>query len=276
MASSEKDKETDASSSAHSADDSVWFGNARVPADEKAGKVADIFDRVAPHYDCMNDLLSFGIHRGWKSLFLDQLPLFPGDKVLDLASGTGDLCPGILKRIGNAGTLFATDINPRMLEHARQQALAKGWFRHNVNFGLVDAENIPYDDESIDLATISFGLRNTTNMPRVMQEVKRVLSTHGMLAILEFSTPVAPWFQPVYEAYSRHFIPKVGSKIGRSRAAYQYLVESIARHPDRFQLATMLEDQGFYKVQALPLSGGIAAIHLAVKPPLPTPKREPN
>ena len=250
----------------------VWFGNAMVSAQQKVASVAQVFDKVAPHYNCMNDILSLGTHRGWKSLFVAHLPLFPGDKVLDLATGTGDLCAPILSRIGDSGMLYATDINHNMLANAERKAIADGWLRRNVRLGLADAMQLPFADNSIDVITISFGLRNTADLSATMREARRVLAPHGTFAILEFSSPVAAWFEPVYAAYSKHLIPALGSLVGRSRASYQYLVDSIARHPDRFQLAAMLEEAGFHKVEAQPISGGIVAIHTGVKPPQPYKK----
>lgn len=234
------------------------FGYQEVPASEKARMVRAVFDSVAGKYDLMNDLMSLGIHRIWKKIFIQELNPSSHHKLLDLAGGTGDISFGWLQNGG--GPALLTDINASMLSVGRERALNRGLVS-KLSFCVVDAEHIPLPDKSVDRVTIAFGLRNCTDKMAVLKEAKRVLAPGGRFMCLEFSkVQVAP-FSPIYDAWSFQVLPRMGAMIAGDRDSYQYLAESIRMFPDQETLASMMREAGLEHVRYHNLSGGIAAIH---------------
>jgi demethylmenaquinone methyltransferase/2-methoxy-6-polyprenyl-1,4-benzoquinol methylase len=252
--------ETGAARPAHA---SVDFGYRQVPEGEKASMVRAVFDAVAPRYDLMNDLMSAGIHRLWKTALIDWLNPRPGEAVLDVAGGTGDIALRILDRRGGdrAGPpVIVCDINAEMLRAGRDRALDRGRVA-----GLVwtcgDAEALPFADMSFDAYTIAFGLRNVTRIDRALAEARRVLKPGGRFACLEFSRVVVPGLDALYDAYSFTVLPRLGQWVAGDREAYQYLAESIRRFPDQAALLGKMKAAGFAQTACRNLSAGIAALH---------------
>jgi len=240
------------------------FGYREVPVSEKANLVGEVFRSVAPKYDLMNDLMSLGLHRLWKRMTISEASLRPGDRVLDVASGTGDLAKAFAKIVGKQGKVIMTDINEAMLSVGRDRLADQGIIG-NVDCVQADAENLPFADNYFDCATIAFGLRNVTNKHAALASLYRVLKPGGRLLILEFSHPTLPLINTLYDLYSFHVIPKLGEIITRDRGSYQYLVESIRMHPDQETLKAMMLEAGFEDVDYLNLSGGIVALHKGFK-----------
>ncbi|MCG8434189.1 MAG: bifunctional demethylmenaquinone methyltransferase/2-methoxy-6-polyprenyl-1,4-benzoquinol methylase UbiE [Gammaproteobacteria bacterium] len=240
------------------------FGYERVPWEEKSGRVRGVFDSVANRYDLMNDLMSGGIHRLWKRFTLSQTGLKPGGKALDLAGGTGDLTRGMAAQVGESGEVVLADINAAMLAKGRQQLIDAG-IAGNVRYAQVNAECLPFDDNSFDCVTIAFGLRNVTDKDAALASICRVLKPGGRALILEFSKPVAPGVKPLYDWYSFKVLPLLGSWIAKDEDSYRYLAESIRMHPDQDSLKEMMLDAGFDEVNYLNLSGGIVALHRGYK-----------
>lgn len=236
------------------------FGYQAIPAADKAGKVAEVFRSVAPKYDVMNDLMSFGLHRGWKSLAVRMLGLKPGQRVLDVAGGTGDMAWRMAKKVGPHGQVVLTDINDAMLRRGRDRLLDRGIVQQ-LQVVQADAETLPFKAGYFDCVTIAFGLRNVTDKARALAAMHQVLKPGGQLLILEFSTPALAALRPIYDAYSFNILPKLGAWVAGDAESYQYLAESIRRFPDQSALADMLRAQDFVNVRYLNLSGGIVAIH---------------
>lgn len=240
------------------------FGFREVHQEEKSGLVAAVFKSVAPKYDLMNDLMSFGMHRLWKRFTIQQAAVKPGQRILDVAAGTGDLSMAFAKRAGSHGKVVMTDINEAMLSTGRDRLTDAG-ILGNIEFVLADAETLPFAENDFDLVTIAFGLRNVTNKLNALKSMYRVLKPGGKLLVLEFSKPVSPFLQKAYDAYSFNVIPKIGSVVAKDADSYQYLVESIRMHPDQETLKAMMQEAGFDEVTYFNLSGGIVALHQGYK-----------
>jgi demethylmenaquinone methyltransferase/2-methoxy-6-polyprenyl-1,4-benzoquinol methylase len=240
-------------------DKSTHFGFQNVPAAEKAGRVREVFDSVAGNYDLMNDVMSLGIHRLWKRLVINMANLQPGQQVLDLAGGTGDLTRLIAARTGPLGRVVLSDINNAMIQAGRRRLLDHG-VANTVEFVQADAEHLPFLDASFDCITMAFGLRNVTHQQQALVSMYRVLKPGGRLLILEFSRPAA-LLRPAYDFYSFNILPRLGGLIAHDAASYQYLAESIRMHPDQETLKGMLESAGFEDCDYHNLTAGIVAIH---------------
>ena len=240
------------------------FGYRKVKKSEKQDRVADVFTSVAKKYDIMNDLMSFGIHRLWKRYAISLTGVRAGQRVLDIAGGTGDLAKAFSKEVGRTGHVVLSDINEAMLEVGRERLLNAGC--NNVDFVLANAETLaPFEDESFDLVTISFGLRNVTDKDAALRAMYRVLKKGGRLLILEFSKPVFEPFGKVYDLYSFTALPIMGKLVANDSDSYQYLAESIRMHPDQRTLKGMMENAGFVKCDYHNLTGGIVAVHRGFK-----------
>ncbi|MGD2112445.1 MAG: bifunctional demethylmenaquinone methyltransferase/2-methoxy-6-polyprenyl-1,4-benzoquinol methylase UbiE [Gammaproteobacteria bacterium] len=244
-------------------DKMTHFGFRDVPVEDKARHVRAVFDSVADSYDLMNDLMSFGIHRLWKRHAINMAGIRPGQHILDLAGGTGDLTRLMAPRTGPDGHVVLSDINAAMLNKGRRTLLDSG-ISGNVTFALANAEQLPFPARCFDLITIAFGLRNITDKQQALQEMQRVLRPGGRLLVLEFSRP-APALKPVYDLYSFSILPRLGKLIARDASSYRYLAESIRMHPDQTTLQGMLEQAGFEQCDWHNLSGGIVAIHRGYK-----------
>ena len=244
-------------------DKTTHFGFRKVPVTDKTRHVRQVFDSVADNYDLMNDLMSFGIHRLWKRFAINMAALKPGQQVLDLAGGTGDLTRLMAPAAGPSGHIVLSDINAAMLEHGRRRLLDKG-ISGNVTFALANAEQLPFADSCFDLVTMAFGLRNVTDKERALNAIYRVLKPGGRLLLLEFSKPVAA-LKPAYDFYSFKLLPKLGQLIARDAPSYRYLAESIRMHPDQATLQGMMEQAGFERCDYHNLTGGIVAIHRGYK-----------
>ena len=239
-------------------DDLTDFGNVNVPKSEKTLLVKNIFDEVSEKYDLMNDLMSFGIHHIWKDSFLDWMAPRPNHHLLDLAGGTGDIGINFLDRGGNIVTI--ADINPKMIFHGKKKSFFNKYFER-INWIVCNGENLPFDCDSFDLVSISFGLRNITHKSIALKEVCRVLKPGGRFMCLEFSKVNHKIIDSFYQFWSSHVIPFLGEKISGNKKNYDYLVESINRFPNQDELLSVLASAGFQSVKYRNLSGGIAAIH---------------
>ena len=242
----------------------VDFGFERIPWEEKAERVRGVFASVAGKYDVMNDLMSLGVHRLWKQFALSQTGLRPGGRALDVAGGTGDLARGMLRQVGKEGRVILSDVNAKMLEVGRDRLLDRG-HAGNLECVLADAEDLPFADDCFDCITIGFGLRNVTDKAAALASMHRVLKPGGQLLVLEFSKPVAPGLQPLYDAYSFKVLPLLGRLVARDAGSYRYLAESIRMHPDQETLLGMLRDAGFAQTRYHNLTGGIVALHRGYK-----------
>lgn len=240
------------------------FGFERVPVAEKAQRVGEVFRSVAGKYDVMNDVMSFGIHRLWKRYALELAMIRPGQSVLDLAGGTGDLAMKISTRVGEEGLVVLADINEAMLQRGRDRLIDAGHV-NNIRYVQANAEILPFPDNSFDLITIAFGLRNVTDKNRALQSMYRSLKPGGKLLILEFSKPTLPGLSHLYDFYSFQILPKLGRFIANDEASYRYLAESIRKHPDQMTLKKMMVEAGFANCDYHNLSGGIVALHRGYK-----------
>jgi demethylmenaquinone methyltransferase/2-methoxy-6-polyprenyl-1,4-benzoquinol methylase len=240
------------------------FGYREVPVDQKSGLVREVFDSVAGNYDLMNDLMSLGVHRVWKQDFVANCGVQPGDRVLDLAGGTGDISALMSKRVGAAGGIVLTDINEAMLNVGRGRLEDRG-IVGNVKYALVDAERLPFDDGVFDAVTIAFGLRNVTRKEQALQEMCRVLKSGGKALILEFSQVRSEALKSLYDAWSFGMLPILGRLVADDEDSYRYLAESIRKHPPQEELAGMMREAGFEDVRYRNLTGGIVAIHSGVR-----------
>lgn len=240
------------------------FGFRNVKQEEKSSLVAEVFQSVAPKYDLMNDLMSLGMHRLWKRFTIKQAAIRPGQRILDVASGTGDLAMAFAKLTGPTGSVIMTDINEAMLNTGRDRLLDEGVLG-NIECVQADAEKLPFASNDFDLVTIAFGLRNVTDKLTALKSMYRVLKPGGKLMVLEFSKPQTPLLAKVYDLYSFNVIPKLGSLVANDSDSYQYLVESIRMHPDQEAMKAMMVEAGFEEVQYFNLSGGIVALHQGYK-----------
>lgn len=237
------------------------FGFESVEEQEKARRVRSVFDSVAPRYDVMNDLMSLGLHRAWKAYTLLVADVRPGQRVLDLAGGTGDLAQAFARKVGSTGLVVHTDINPSMLSVGRDRLLDAGLVLPTV---VCDAEKLPFEADSFDRVTVGFGLRNMTHKDRALAEMHRVLRPGGKLLVLEFSKVARP-LEKAYDWYSFSVLPRLGRLVARDEASYRYLAESIRMHPGQEELKAMMKAAGFGHVDYHNLTGGVAALHVAIK-----------
>lgn len=237
--------------------DKVDFGYERVAPEEKAPRVRSVFDRVADRYDVMNDLMSLGLHRLWKAAAVAIARPRPGERVLDIAAGSGDLAAAMARRVGPSGEVWITDVNRRMLERGRDRLLDAGTLAPAVQ---CDAEKLPFPAARFDCITIGFGLRNMTRKDAALAETARVLKPGGRLVVLEFSRVWAP-LAPAYDLYSFKVLPWLGQKVAGDAQAYRYLAESIRVHPDQQALKGMLESAGFSQVEFFNMAAGAVAVH---------------
>lgn len=241
-------------------DKTTHFGYKEVPEDEKVRMVGGVFHSVASRYDLMNDLMSGGIHRIWKRVAIELSGVRPGQQILDVAGGTGDLTSRFAREVGPTGKVVLSDINSSMLGTGRDRLLDEG-VCGNVEFVLADAEALPFREGSFDCVTIAFGLRNVTHKERALASMLRVLKPGGRLLVLEFSKPTSEFLGKLYDAYSFGVIPKIGRLIAGDEDSYRYLAESIRMHPDQDTLRDMMEDAGFERCDYHNMTGGIVAIH---------------
>ena len=244
--------------------ESTHFGYRTVDREAKAGLVGGVFDSVAPSYDVMNDLMSLGIHRVWKRFTVEQTGARPGQRVLDIAGGTGDLAAKLARRVGPGGHVLLADINASMLRTGRERLVDAGVVG-NVDYAQSDAEVLPFADDTFDCVTIAFGLRNVTDKARALASMHRVLKPGGRLLVLEFSKPVLPLLSRAYDAYSFTALPLLGKLVADDAESYRYLAESIRVHPDQETLSGMLREAGLERVEYHNLSGGIVALHKGFK-----------
>ena len=248
------------------------FGYETIDSEEKEGRVGAVFDSVAGKYDLMNDVMSAGIHRAWKNWYVWQTGVKPGEAVLDLAAGTGDITLRLAKRMRSKeagadieGRLVSSDINAAMLKIGEERLTNKGWLA-NLEFVLANAEALPFADNSFDLITMAFGLRNVTHQDKALAEMARVLKPGGRVLVLEFSRPKNAVISRFYDWYSFTFLPKMGAVIAKDADSYQYLAESIRMHPPQEELKAMFAAAGLVDCEYQNLSNGIVAIHKGVKP----------
>ncbi|KJH52445.1 ubiquinone/menaquinone biosynthesis methyltransferase [Dictyocaulus viviparus] len=242
------------------------FGNEQVEEDEKERRVHHVFTNVAKKYDLMNDAMSFGIHRLWKDYYVHGLPLTVDSKVLDVAGGTGDIAFRLQRRIRPNGKVVIVDINENMLNVGRDRAQKDPLVDTALlEWVCANGENLPFEDDSFDVYTISFGIRNCTHIEKVVSEAYRVLKPGGMIAVLEFSA-VNPYLRRVYDAYSYNVIPVMGEIIAGDYNSYKYLVESIRKFPDQEDFAALIRNVGFEMVCYENLTFGICSIHKGRKP----------
>ena len=239
----------------------VDFGFEKVTPAEKTARVRGVFDSVASNYDLMNDLMSGGLHRLWKRFALAQTGLRPGQRALDVASGTGDLGAGLARQVGREGLAVLTDINREMLARGRDRLIDRGIARE-VAFVIANAESLPFADRSFDCVTIGFGLRNVTDKAAALASMRRVLRPGGRLLVLEFSKPTIDALRPAYDAYSFNILPRLGAMVADDAASYRYLAESIRVHPDQESLARLMEQAGFDRVEYHNLTAGVVAVHV--------------
>ena len=244
-------------------DDSTHFGYKTVDADKKADLVRGVFDSVASRYDIMNDLMSAGLHRIWKRYTIDQAAIRPGDAVLDLAGGTGDLAKEFAKKVGKDGHVVLADINAAMLEQGRRRLVDAG-IAGNVTIAQVDAQDLPFADRTFDCITMAFGLRNVTDKEAALASMFRVLKPGGKAMILEFSAPNKA-VKPAYDLYSFKVLPALGKLVAGDADSYQYLAESIRMHPDQETLKSMMEAAGFERCRYHNLAAGIVALHIGYR-----------
>lgn len=241
-------------------DGTTHFGYRQVPSGEKHKLVGEVFTSVARNYDLMNDLMSMGIHRVWKRYFVATAQVNRGDRVLDLAGGTGDIAALLKDRVGDAGELVLGDINGDMLRVGRDRMVDRGNVQ-GFEYVQCDAEKLPFPDASFDLVTIAFGLRNVTDKDAALREIHRVLKVGGQARVLEFSEVKADWFKPLYDFHSFKVLPRLGRLFANDADSYRYLAESIRKHPPQDELKAMMEAAGFERVGYRNLSSGIVAIH---------------
>ncbi len=237
------------------------FGFEPVDEADKARRVRGVFDSVAQRYDLMNDVMSFGLHRAWKAYTVSVANLRPGDKVLDIAGGTGDLARAFARKVGETGSVLLTDINEAMLRTGRDRLLDEGVALPTT---VCDAEKLPYRSGSFDLVSVAFGLRNMTHKDVALAEMCRVLRPGGRLLVLEFSRVAEPLRKP-YDWYSLNLLPLLGRWIANDADSYRYLAESIRMHPDQGELKALMKAAGFGHVDVHNLSAGVVALHVGIK-----------
>lgn len=237
------------------------FGYQNVDEAEKAKHVKSVFDSVAPKYDLMNDLMSMGLHRVWKAYTVTVANVHEGDKVLDIAGGTGDLALAFAKKVGKAGQVVHTDINEAMLRTGRDRLVDAGVVLPTL---VCDAEKLPFPDDHFNLVTVAFGLRNMTHKDVALKEMNRVLKPGGKLLVLEFSKVAKP-LEKAYDWYSFKVLPKLGEWVAGDASSYKYLAESIRMHPSQEELKSLMKANGFGHVDYHNLTGGLVALHVGIK-----------
>lgn len=249
----------------HQNTESHWFGYTPVEPEQKTAMVKGVFDSVAAHYDLMNDLMSMGIHRLWKRSLIRQIKPQAGQSLLDVAGGTGDIAFGFMDYIrGKGAPVTVLDINAEMLREGQKRAAGKG-YQDKISWVLGDAEQLPFPDNSFDVYTIAFGLRNVTQIDAALAEAKRVLRPGGRFFCLEFSQVVIPLFDKIYDLYSFVVLPRIGKLVAKNSDAYQYLVESIRKFPNQQALAERIKNTGMQSVKWRNMTGGIVAVHSGQK-----------
>lgn len=237
------------------------FGFQQVDESEKASRVRGVFDSVANKYDVMNDLMSAGMHRLWKAYTIAASGAREGHKVLDIAGGTGDLSEAFAKRVGSAGMVVHTDINLAMLSTGRDRLINSGMALPTT---LCDAEKLPFPDQTFDIVSVAFGLRNMTHKDLALKEMCRVLKPGGRLLVLEFSKVAKP-LEKAYDWYSFNILPKLGKLVANDEESYRYLAESIRMHPDQATLKAMMKEAGFGHVDVHNMTAGVVALHMGIK-----------
>jgi len=257
---SEKSKSETPNKSTTEQQETTHFGYQEVATEEKVQRVAGVFSSVASSYDVMNDLMSFGIHRLWKRFTIDLSGVRQGQKVLDLAGGTGDLSARFSKLVGDEGEVVLADINQEMIQVGRDKLTDMGLLG-NIEYVQANAECLPFADNHFDCVTIAFGLRNVTNKDAALVSILRVLKPGGRLLVLEFSKPEYPWLTKIYDTYSFNILPKIGKLVANDEDSYRYLAESIRMHPDQETLKAMMLEAGFDSVDVHNLTGGVVALH---------------
>lgn len=240
------------------------FGFEKVPLQDKSRRVSSVFSSVAENYDLMNDLMSFGVHRLWKRFAVDLAGVRKGQRVLDLAAGTGDLARQFVRKVGDAGSVTLADLNADMLDVGRRRLIDSGVL-NAVAYVQTDAESLPFAADRFDLVSIAFGLRNVTDKGRALASMLRVLRPGGQLLILEFSTLRISLLDPLYRAYILKVLPRMGRIVAGDSDSYRYLAESIRLHPPQEELLQMMKTAGFERCGYHNLSGGIAAVHRGYK-----------
>lgn len=241
------------------------FGYQQVAVEEKAGRVADVFHSVAARYDLMNDLMSGGVHRLWKRFTIELAGVRAGQKVLDIAGGTGDLSYAFARRVGRDGMVVLADINESMLKVGRDRLTDRG-VAGNLQYAQADAQYLPFPDNTFDCITIAFGLRNVTDKALALAAMLRVLKPGGRLLVLEFSKPRNALLEKAYDAYSFKLLPFMGKVVANDADSYRYLAESIRMHPDQETLKTMMDEVGFVNTEYHNMTGGVVALHKGIKP----------
>lgn len=257
MSSSPENKDSTHTNTTH-------FGYEEVQREDKARKVAGVFHSVASNYDVMNDVMSLGIHRLWKRYTIEMSGVRSGQRVLDIAGGTGDLAAKFSSLVGESGEVVLADINESMLEVGRERLVDRGVL-NNVSYVQANAEVLPFPDNHFNCITIAFGLRNVTDKNAALRSMNRILKPGGRLLVLEFSKPVAPLLETVYDAYSFKLLPLMGKLIAKDDTSYRYLAESIRMHPKQEELLSMMQEAGFERCEYFNLSGGIVALHRGYK-----------
>lgn len=241
------------------------FGFQKVKAGEKASRVAEVFHSVAGKYDLMNDLMSGGVHRLWKLFTVEMAAVRPGQSVLDIAGGTGDLAEKFSRLVGATGSVVLADINSAMLRVGRDKLLDRG-VANNIFFAQADAQYLPFPDNTFDCITIAFGLRNVTDKDLALGSMLRVLKPGGRLLVLEFSKPRSGLLEKAYDTYSFRVLPLMGRLVAGDADSYRYLAESIRMHPDQETLKQMMANAGFSQCSYHNMTGGIVALHKGIKP----------
>ena len=239
------------------------FGFRQVDSQEKSKMVGNVFDEVSENYDLMNDLMSFGIHRLWKKVAIESSGLRADFKVLDLAGGTGDMVKLMKEKVKEEGLIVLSDINRKMLEEGRDRLIDEGI--EGINLAQIDAQYLPFRNETFDLVTIAFGLRNVTNKEKALKSILGSLKKGGKLIVLEFSKPTNETFREIYDIFSFEVIPKIGEVIANTEESYRYLAESIRMHPTQEELKELMERSGFIECNYDNLTNGIVAIHSGIK-----------
>lgn len=243
------------------AENTTHFGYQSIPTDQKTDRVGSVFRSVANNYDLMNDLMSFGLHRLWKRLAIARCNVRPNHTVLDLAGGTGDLTRQLVKQVGKDGLVVLADINESMLNKGRERLINAGLVQ-SLAYTELNAESIPFANNSFDRVVCAFGLRNVTHPNKALSEIARVLKPGGHVVILEFSTVNDKVLSALYNAYSFSILPKLGKWICDDADSYRYLAESIRMHPDQETLKTMMDNAGFERTEYQNLHAGIVALHI--------------
>ena len=247
-----------------SSESTTHFGFRDVPVGEKQALVGQVFTSVARNYDLMNDLMSFGVHRLWKRHFVAVSGVRRGDRVLDLAGGTGDIAALLKPVVGDSGEIVIGDINAAMLDVGRDRLTNRGVVG-GLRWAQLNAEALPFPDNSFDAVTMAFGLRNVTDKDRALADIQRVLKPGGRLLVLEFSRVHNRLFNKLYDFHSFQVLPRLGRLFAHDAGSYQYLAESIRKHPDQATLKAMMERAGFGRVEVRNLTNGVVAIHRAYK-----------